>query len=148
MSDKKRFAVVMLISSLFVAWILHGSLSVMRINNLLEQDAELGQYPYRFRVLRTQGQVAIMGTLHSPELPAIHALRKLYPELSDLPPDSPRLQKAQRELARMQARAQQLVLEHTGLDLVRWVLDENWLRLHGIRLESPQSGPKTTQHAF
>lgn len=132
MSDKKQFAVVMLVSSLFVIWILYRSLSVVLLNEQLAEDPELKDYPYQFRVLNTEGRVAIMSTLHSPEVPPLIALRVLYPELQELPADSPEVLKAERNMARMQARAQKLVLDYGNFEAVRWELDENWLRLHQV----------------
>lgn len=130
MSDKKQFAVVMLVSALFVTWILYRSLNVVVLNEQLAEDPELKNYPYQFRVLNTEGRVAIMSTLRSHEVPAVVALRVLYPELQELPADNPKVIKAERDMARMQARAQKLVLDYGKFDAVRWELDENWLRLH------------------
>jgi len=132
MSDKKQFAVVMLVSALFVFWILYRSLNVVVLNEQLAEDPELKHYPYQFRVLNTEGRVAIMSTLRSHEVPAIVALRVLYPELQELPQDSPKIIKAERDMARMQARAQKLVLDYGDFEAVRWELDENWLRLHKV----------------
>lgn len=132
MSDKKQFAVVMLVSTLFVIWILYRSLSVVMLNEQLAEDPELKDYPYQFRVLNTEGRVAIMSTLRSPEVPALVALRVMHPELRELPADSPEVLKAERDMARMQARAQKLVLDYGNFEAVRWELDENWLRLHRV----------------
>ena len=132
MSDKKQFAVVMLISALFVAWILYSSFEVVLITQRLQDDPELAAYPYQFRVLKSEGVVAVMSTLRSHELPTLVALRSLHPELADLSADSPEVLKAEHLLAKMQARAQRLVLEDETYEFVRWELDENWLRQNGI----------------
>ncbi len=132
MSDKKQFSVVMLISALFVVWILYGSVGIVLDNQRLERDPELASYPYHFRVLKAEGVVAVMSTLRSHELPTLIALRALHPELADLPADNPAVLKAEHLLAKMQARAQRLVLEDERYDFVRWELDENWLRQNGI----------------
>jgi len=132
MSDKKQFAVVMLISALFVIWILYSSLGILLINQRLESDPELASYPYQFRVLKAEGAIAVMSTLRSHELPTLVALRALHPELANVPADSPDVLKAEHLLAKMQARAQRLVLENEGYEFVRWELDENWLRQKGI----------------
>ncbi|SRR5690554_2366264 len=136
MSDKKQFAVVMLVSALFVAWILYRSLNVVALNEQLAEDPELKHYPYQFRVLNTEGRVAIMSTLRSHDVPAVIALRVLYPELQELPVDNPKVLKAERDMARMQARAQKLVLDYGNFDAVRWELDENWLRLHNVHRQA------------
>ena len=142
MSDKKQFAVVMLVSALFVAWILYSSLGIVLINNQLRDDPELKDYPYQFRVLKTEGHVAVMSTIRSHELPALVALRVLHPDLKDVPADSPKMLKAERQMAKMQARAQKIVLQNEEFDFVRWELDENWLRMHGIQKEAyPQNHP-------
>ena len=133
MSDKKQFAIVMLIASFFVVWIFYSNMSIIFINNAIMEDTELSAYPYPFRILRKEGDIAIMGSLRSTEIPAPVALRILFPELKDTPDDSKVMQYAQKEMAQLQAKAKELVLKNSDFDSVNWELDENWFRLHDIK---------------
>lgn len=133
MSDKKQFAIVMLIATFFVAWIIYSNMSIIFINNKVLEDAELSSYPYPFRILRKDGNTAIMGSLRSADVPASIALRILFPELKDTPDNSQVVQHAQKEMARLQARAKDIVLLNSDFSYVRWELDENWFRIQGIK---------------
>ncbi|AZZ90809.1 MULTISPECIES: hypothetical protein [unclassified Hahella] len=135
MSDKKQFAIVMLVSALFVLWILYGSLEIVFINDELKEDPVLSKYPYHFRVIEKDGRVAVMGTLHSNQKTLSKALRIVFPELKDERDNSRALLQAEKDFARMQAYAQDLVLKNEAFDFVRWELDENWLRVQGIPFE-------------
>jgi hypothetical protein len=133
MSDKKQFAVVMLIASFFVAWIVYSNMSIIFINNVVMEDAELNDYPYPFRILRKEGDIAIMGTLRSTEIPAPTALKILFPELKGTPDNGKVMQHAQMKMARLQAKAKEIVLSNSEFESVNWELDENWFRLHDIK---------------
>lgn len=129
MSDKKQFAIVMLVSAGFVLWILYGSFEILRLNHKLRQDPILEQYPYSFRVIKQDDGVAVIGALHTNYQSLHDALRLMFPGLMNVPDDSWAMRQAEKEYARMQARAQQLVREWGGFRRIRWQLDENWLRL-------------------
>jgi len=133
MSDKKQFAIVMLIASFFVAWIVYSNMSIIFINNTVMEDTELGAYPYPFRILRKEGNIAIMGSLRSTGIPASTALKILFPELKDTPDNDKVMQYAQKKMARLQAKAKEIVLKNSDFDSVNWELDENWFRLHDIK---------------
>ena len=133
MSDKKQFTMVMLIASFFVAWIVCSNMSIVFINNTVLEDKELGEYPYPFRILRKDADTAIMGTLRSADLPASVALKLLFPELKDDPEHSKQMQYAQKEMARLQAKAKSMVLSNSEFKHVRWEVDENWFRVQGIK---------------
>lgn len=133
MSDKKQFAIVMLIASFFVAWIVYSNMSIIFVNNIVMEDKELSSYPYPFRILRKEGNTAIMGSLRSTEISASTALKILFPELRDTPDDGNEIQQAQKQMARLQAKAKDIVLRNSDFDSVNWELDENWFRLHNIK---------------
>jgi len=133
MSDKKQFAIVMLIASFFVAWIVYSNMSIIFINNIVMEDTEINAYPYPFRILRKEGNTAIMGSLRSTEIPASTALKILFPELKDTPDGGKVMQHAQKQMARLQAKAKEIVLRNSDFDSVNWELDENWFRLHDIK---------------
>ncbi len=133
MSDKKQFTIVMLIASFFVAWIVYSNMSIIFINNIVMEDKELNAYPYPFRILRKEGNTAIMGSLRSTEIPVSTALKILFPELKDTTDNDNEIQQAQKQMARLQAKAKDIVLRNSDFDSVNWELDENWFRLHGIK---------------
>ena len=115
-----------------VAWLLSLDSRVRDLNALLEDDALVGSYPYQFDVLKLENGVARMHTPRSAELSVIQGLRILYPELKGKTAVSPEMEAAQKELARVQARAMTLVLNHADVTHVVWVLDEPWLNRHGV----------------
>lgn len=102
------------------------------INRMLASDPELAAYPYHFRVLRLEGDTAVMGTPRSREVPVARILGLLHPEVAGLAPDTPEFQAAQHQLATHQQLARRRVLEHPGIDDARWELDREWLRAHGV----------------
>jgi hypothetical protein len=137
-SDKRQFAIVMLIASIFVGWIIMANLSVVLINNKLKDDPEIKNYPYPFRVLRKEGGTAIMGTLRSESIPATIALKILFPKLQNQPDGSLKMENALKKMAYLQARAKQIVLSDSRFNVVGWELDENWFRLNGINIKKKE----------
>lgn len=129
MSDKKQFSIVMLVSAGFVLWILYGSFEILNLNRQLQSDPLLQQYPYTFRLIKQDDGVAVMGALHTNANNLHSALRLMFPDLRNVPKDGWEMQRAEKEYARMQARAQHLVRKLGGYKRVRWQLDSNWLRL-------------------
>lgn len=140
LSDKKQFAIVMVVSTAFVLWILFGSFEVISLNDRLSHDTQLAEYPYHFRVIKQDDGVAVMGTLHTNYLTLREALRLMFPELTGIADKSWRMRQAEKEYARMQARAQSIVMAQGDFERVRWELDENWLRLLKVeRLQALQA---------
>ncbi len=136
MSDKRQFAIVMLIATFFVGWVLMANLSVMFLNSKIKADPEINKYPYPFRVLRKEGTTAIMSTLRSETVPASMALKVLFPELKNEPNHSHKIDKELKRMAYLQAKAKKIVLSDNKFNVVGWELDTNWYRLNGINLET------------
>ena len=130
MSDKKQFAIVMLLAAMFIAWILSDSIHSTSLNERLLKDKTLQAYPYPFRVLEEHDGVVTMSTLHGENVSLTQGLRTVFPELQDVTEDSPEMIEAQKKFAGMQARAQQIMIQHEEIDAVQWVVDESWLRLN------------------
>jgi hypothetical protein len=143
LSDKKQFSIVMLVSATFVLWILYGSFEVLWLNNHLKSDPMLEKYPYHFRVIKQDDGIAVMGTLHTNYLSLREALRLMFPDLNTSGDKSWAMRQAEKEYARMQARAQSIVMAQGKFDRVRWELDENWLRL--FRKERQQALENTSE---
>ncbi|MFE8072158.1 hypothetical protein QQM79_13970 [Marinobacteraceae bacterium S3BR75-40.1] len=134
MSDRKQFLIVMLVAGLFVVWLGWRGATVIQINQQISSDAELQDYPYPFRVLRFEGDTAVMATLRSPRVSTREALQTLFPSLQSLSVNHREWQRAEREFARLQARASEIVLRQSRAGRIRWELDENWYYLNGMRL--------------
>lgn len=94
----------------------------------------LQSYPYKFRVVRLDGDSAVMGTPRSPEVPVYRMIGAIYPNLSGRAPNDPDFVAAERELAQVQSEARQIVLSRHGVTGVKWELDQNWLIAHNIQL--------------
>jgi hypothetical protein len=94
----------------------------------------LRDYPYPFRALRMEGPVAVMATPRSPAMPVYRMIGLIYPALAGSAPDNPDFVSAEKELAKVQSEARQIVLDQHGVSGVKWELDQNWLIAHGISL--------------
>lgn len=95
-------------------------------------SAELKAYPYAFRVLKVEGDVAFVGTPRSPDVPAARMIAVVHPEVNTRDANDPAFVAAQKELAAIQGEAQQIVASQPGIKSVRWKLDRDWLVSHGI----------------
>ncbi|OZB04906.1 MAG: hypothetical protein B7X58_14435 [Marinobacter sp. 34-60-7] len=138
MSDRKQFITVMVVAALFVGWIGWRGFEVISLNDRLKADAVVSGYPYQHRVLRVEGDIAIISSLRSHSVSTQQALTAVFPGMRNLADTHRDWQRAERELAQVQARAGDLVLEHPGIERIRWELDENWyhLQLMTSRYES------------
>jgi hypothetical protein len=133
MSDRKQFIIVMLVAALFVGWLGWRGFEVISLNNALSADETVANYPYQHRVVRVEGNTAIMTSLRSFETPTREALNAIFPSMSNLADTSREWQRAERELAQVQARAGDIILEQPGIDRIRWELDENWYHLSEMK---------------
>lgn len=130
MSDRKQFIIVMLVAALFVGWLGWRGFEVISLNHALTGDEVVANYPYQHRVVRVEGNTAIMTSLRSFETPTQDALNAIFPSMRNLADTSREWQRAERELAQVQARAGDIILEQAGIDRIRWELDENWYHLN------------------
>jgi hypothetical protein len=138
MSDIRQFIFVMFIAALFVSWLGWRGYVVMELNESIRSHEEIADYPYPFRVLRVDGETAVMSTLRSPRIATEQALRELFPSLRGVAENSAEMRRLEQEYARLQARASQAVLTSPRINRVRWELDENWYYLNDMELR--QSG--------
>lgn len=105
---------------------------VQALNETLQADSVVSAYPYPFRVLSLENGIAEVSSPRSAQMSAIQGLRILFPELQGASAVSDEMMAAQEELARVQSRAGNLVMEQEGVARLRWVLDEAWLASHGV----------------
>jgi hypothetical protein len=109
------------------------------LNQSLQQSGsrELQEYPYPFKVVRLEGvdgEIAVMGTPRSPVVPVFRMIGAIYPNLSGKSPMHPDFIAAEKELAKIQSEARQIVISQHGVGSVKWELDKNWLIAHNIQL--------------
>lgn len=135
MSDRKQFIIVMLVAALFVGWLGWRGFEVISLNHALKADDRVAEYPYQHRVLRVEGNTAVMSSLRSHTIPTQTALATIFPSMEKLGDDHREWQRAERELAQIQARAGDIVLQSTGIERIRWELDENWYHLTTMKAQ-------------
>jgi hypothetical protein len=109
---------------------------VEALNRAIQQNGSpaLHEYPYAFRVLRAEGSLAVMATPRSAEVPVYRMIGAIYPTLAGRAPNDADFVAAEKELAKIQSEARQIVLDQPGISGVKWELDQNWLIAHGIPL--------------
>jgi hypothetical protein len=102
------------------------------LSGVLEEDAQLQSYPYQFKVISVKGEVATLASPRSAQVPAVKFLAILYPQLSGKGADSPAMVEAQKELAKYQAHARELIPD---IERVRWQIDRDWDMQRGVILQ-------------
>ncbi|WP_456448889.1 glutamate-ammonia-ligase adenylyltransferase [Thiolapillus sp.] len=131
----KIYASVLLAITLGLAFLaLYQPPQVSRLNDLLQADEQVGNFPYTFQVLRIDNGIAVMSTPRSSAVPVAQVLGKIFPDLGNADPSSSRFQAFQDRLASTQKRAKAIVLKDPEIKGVRWELDQNWLSSHGVTL--------------
>lgn len=105
-----------------------------RLTDSIESQAstQLKTYPYKFRVIRVNGGIAIMSTPRNFEVPAFKVLGVLYPDINTRNQNDPTFIAAEKLLAEVQSEARAIVLTQPGIKDVRWELDRDWLATHYI----------------
>ena len=106
------------------------------LNDLLENEPLLADYPCQFRVLSLNNGVAELASPRSASMPAIKFHAIIYPDLKDKSPQNPILIEAQKELADRQAFAKKLILQQADVSSVNWTLDRDWYAKYDIYLAS------------
>ncbi|MFO8141403.1 MAG: hypothetical protein R6T87_05850 [Marinobacter sp.] len=133
MSDRKQFITVMVVAALFVSWIGWRGFEVISLNHQLKADQTVASYPYQHRVLRVEGDTAVISSLRSHSVSTQQALSAVFPGMRHLADTHRDWQKAERELAQVQARTGDVVLATAHVKRVRWELDENWYHLQAMK---------------
>jgi hypothetical protein len=139
--QNKRIHQIIYVAFLFGAIYWFGLRTDPRIdalNQVLQQSGsrELNEYPYSFRVERLEGvdgEIAVMGTPRSSAVPVFRMIGAIYPNLSGKSPMHPDFIAAEKELAKIQSEARQIVISQHGVGSVKWELDKNWLIAHNIQ---------------
>ena len=117
---------------ILIGWLSTMNPTVWELNDLLEEDPMLSEYPYQFRVLSLENGVAAMSSPRSSQMSAVRFVGIIHPELARKPINDPALIRAQKRLAEHQGHARKQVMAHPEVKRVKWVLDESWYSAHGI----------------
>ncbi|MBV5273318.1 MAG: hypothetical protein JZU52_06640 [Lamprocystis purpurea] len=135
----RNYSVVLgiIVIAVFVMWMRSTwQPRVWEINQVLESDPAVSDYPYQFRVLSLENGVATISTPRSAAFPAIQFLPIVYPELAGLSDDHPAMVKAQQSLVDHQKRAMEVVEALPDVKSVTWGLDVQWLADHGVQVQN------------
>jgi hypothetical protein len=136
---KKRLIKILSVILVFgvVYWFgLRTDPKVEALNQALNEmgSPALHNYPYSFRVVRLEGESAVMGTPRSSTVPVHRMIGAIYPNLSSKTPHDPDFVAAEKELAKIQSEARKIILDQPGVTSVKWELDQNWLIAHNIQI--------------
>jgi hypothetical protein len=135
---KKRYwAVLALIFIVGLDWYIRAPDSRSRqLTDSIEAQAsaKLKNYPYKFRVMKVNGETAVMSTPRNFEVPAFKALGVLFPEINTSNRNDPAFIAAEQLLGEVQSEARSIVLAQPGIKDVRWELDRDWLVAHYIEV--------------
>jgi hypothetical protein len=118
-----------------LAWVVTLDFRLGEIDDMLQQDSEIGAYPYRFHALEIQGKTAVMSSPRSTSMPAVQFLGMIKPGLANKSEQDPDVIAAQQELGKLQSKVRKLVLSREDIDNVRWKLDKAWYADRGILAE-------------
>lgn len=99
-----------------------------------QASAKLKAYPYRFWVMKVEGDTAVLSTPRNYEVPAFRMLGALYPDINVKNQNDPAFIAAETLLGEVQSEARVIALAQPGIKNVRWELDREWLRAHQIEV--------------
>ena len=105
---------------------------VKAINQQLQADKELAQYPYHFRVITINDGIATVTSPRSAQLSVLHAMKIIHPDYANKDPDSPEMINAQKELGRLQEKAADIIKAAPEVSSIKWQIDKAWFDGHGI----------------
>jgi hypothetical protein len=124
---------VLLLSLL--AWLLTYDFRLGEIDKMLQDDPEIGAYPYPYRALEIVGTTAILTTPRTNAVPAIKFLGMIKPGLSNKSEQDPEVIAAQKKLGHIQSKVRKLVMSRSDIEKVSWRIDKEWFSSKGILLD-------------
>lgn len=116
-------------------WLASWDRQVSQLNAILEADAEIAAYPYPFKVISLESGIAEISSPRSADVPVITFLRTIDPALRKLGVMEEAVMAAQAKLVAVQSRVGKLVNEQPNVTSIRWSLDSQWYKSHGIYLD-------------
>lgn len=108
---------------------------IWELNDVLEQDPVLTNYPYHFKVLQFLNGVATLTSPHANAVPIQPFLATIDPALGGN--TDPAMINAAQRLTEVEMRAVELMTAEPDVDSVVWSLDRAWYHKHNIRLVQP-----------
>lgn len=99
-----------------------------------QASPKLKGYPYKFWVMKVNGETAVVSTPRNFDVPAFKALAVLYPEINTKDANNPAFIAVEQLLGEVQSEARAIVLTQPGIKDVSWELDRDWLRKHFIEV--------------
>ncbi|MES9940238.1 MAG: hypothetical protein ABW104_14245 [Candidatus Thiodiazotropha sp. 6PLUC2] len=115
-----------------LAWVSTLDFRLSEIDSMLEKDAELSAYPYRFKAFEIRGTTAIISTPRTNAVPAVKFLAMINPGLSQKSEQDPEMIAAQKRLGAIQGKVRKLVLSRDDIDRVTWRIDKAWYSQKGV----------------
>ncbi|BCU05716.1 hypothetical protein [Allochromatium tepidum] len=107
---------------------------VWQLNEVLEQDPMLAEYPYDFKVLLFLNGVVTLTSPHASEAPLRPFLNRIDPSLADKPADAPEVVEAERRFRAVEMQAIQVMLSQPDVESVIWSLDRAWYHKNRVPL--------------
>lgn len=107
---------------------------VWQLNEALEQDPVLAEYPYDFKVLLFLNGVVTLTSPQASQAPLRPFLNRIDPSLADKPDDAPEVIEAERRFRAIEMHTIQIMLSQPGVESVVWSLDRAWYHRHRVPL--------------
>jgi hypothetical protein len=107
---------------------------VWQLNEILEQDPMLADYPYDFKVLLFLNGVVTLTSPHGSEAPLRPFLNRIDPSLADKPADAPEVIEAERRFRAIEMQAIKVMISQPDVDSVIWALDRAWYHKNRVQL--------------
>jgi hypothetical protein len=107
---------------------------VWQLNEILEQDPMLADYPYDFKVLLFLNGVVTLTSPHGSEAPLRPFLNRIDPSLADKPADAPEVIEAERRFRAIEMQAIKVMISQPDVDSVVWALDRAWYHKNRVQL--------------
>jgi hypothetical protein len=107
---------------------------VWQLNEVLEQDPVLAEYPYDFKVLLFLNGVVTLTSPHASEAPLRPFLNRIDPSLADKPADAPEVVEAERRFRAIEMQAIKVMISLPDVDSVIWALDRAWYHKNRVPL--------------
>ncbi len=132
-----QWIVLALILAFLADWIIQRPDGRTReLNAAIEAKGsiKLKNYPYQFRVIRVQGETAVMSTPRNVDVPAFRFIGVIHPEINVKNPNDIAFIAAETDLALVQSEAAAIAASQGGIKYIQWELDKPWLTGHGVVL--------------
>lgn len=107
---------------------------VWQLNEVLEQDPMLAEYPYDFKVLLFLNGVVTLTSPQASEAPLRPFLNRIDPSLADKPADAPEVVEAERRFRAIEMQAIKVMISQPDVDSVVWSLDRAWYHKNRVPL--------------